>query len=578
MSFFSELKRRNVYRVAAIYVVVGWVALQVVDLLMSFMPLPEWTSSLVFVLLAAGFPVGLVLAWAIELTPEGIKLETLDEGESTRRWRRGDLLAFSALGVVLVIWIMSLDWWRTVPEAESTEIRSLVVLPLDNLMNDPDQAYFVEGMHEALITELSKIEALRVISRTSAMKYLDSGKSVPEIGQELGIDAVLEGSVLRAGNTVRITAQLIEAKSDEHLWADNFDRELIDILVLYADVTREIVQQIRIEVTPEDAARFAEPVAVNVDAYELYLKGKYFCDKWGPREMLQGIDLMRQAVAADRENVLALSGLGICLQYAAFFGYARPQDILDEANRAAERAIELDSSLADAWASFAGVRYYLNFDLAAAEIAIQRALALNPSHLRSLVHYSWQLGEAGRTDEALELARRAIDLDPLSASVRSTAGQAYYLNRDFANAMIEFRKMIDLAPGDPSLHFYLAWALEQTGDYENAIALHERAIELSDRAPLYVGGLGYAYGLSGNISGAQAMLGELLHREAEGDAEPIDIAMVHIGLGNNEQALDWLDKAFAARNSHMLYIKQGPQFDPLRDNPRFSNLIRQMGW
>ncbi len=578
MSFFSELKRRNVYRVAAIYIIVSWLVLQVIDMFMSFMPLPDWTSRLVFVLLAAGFPIALVFAWAMELTPEGIKLESSPEVTSKSRQRRSDVLIYGGMGIVLAVWIWNLDWWHKASDAESIEIRSLVVLPLDNLMNDPEQAYFVEGLHEALIMELSKIKALRVISRTTAMKYLDSGKSVPEIGQELGVDAVIEGSVLRAGDTVRITAQLIEAASDKHLWADNFDRELTDILALYADVTREIVEQIRIEVTPEEVARLATQRAVNADAYELYLKGWYFCGKWGPQEMLQGVDLMRQAIAADPDNALAQSGLALCLQYATFFGYLRPLEIMAEAFRAAERAIELNRDLAEVWAGFAGVRYYLGFDMAAAEMAVERALALDPANLRALVHYSWQLGEAGRFDEALELAQKAITLDPLSAGVRSTVAQAYYLNGDFTTAMVEYRKMLDLAPGDPSLHFYLAWSMEQAGDYERSIALHERAILLSDRAPLFVSGLGYAYGLAGRDSEAQRILDELVEREAEGLAEPFHVAMVNIGLGNNEQAIDWLEKAFEARNSHMLYIKQGAQFDSLRADPRFISLIERMGW
>jgi len=555
MSFFSELKRRNVYRVAAIYIIVSWVVLQVVDMFMSFMPLPDWTSRLVFVLLAAGFPVALVLAWAMELTPEGIKLETSGEDTSASR-RRGDVLIYGGVGVVLIVWLWSLDWGQEAPNSGTVQIRSLVVLPLDNLMNDPEQAYFVEGLHEALITELSKIKALRVISRTSAMKYLESGKSVPEIGRELGVDAIIEGSVLRAGDTVRITTQLIEAASDRHLWADNFDRELTDILALYADVTREIVDQIRVEVTPEEVARLAAPHAVDAAAYELYLKGKYLCDKWAPQEMLQGIDLMREAITVDPDDALAHSGLGLCLQYAAFFGYVLPLDVIAEANRTAERAIELDRDLADAWVTFAGVRYYLNFDMAAAEMAVERALALNPSHLRSLVHYSWLLGEAGRFAAAIELGQKAIALDPLSGVVRTTTGQAYYLNRDFASAFREYEKLLELAPDDPSFHFYMGWAREQMGDYEQAIVLHKRAIELSDRAPLYVSALGYSYGLAGENSEAQEILDELVGLEAQGVAEPFHVAMVHIGLGNNEQAIDWLEKAFEARSSHMLYIRE----------------------
>lgn len=575
-NLFSEFKRRNVYKVTALYIIVGWVVLQVVDMFMSFMPLPEWTSRLVFVLLAAGFPVALLLAWAFELTPDGIKLETAKDGAT--KFRRGDLLIYGASAIVLLLWISSLDWWQGAADTDTSKIRSLVVLPLDNLMNDPQQAYFVAGMHEALITELSKIDALRVISRTSAMKYLDSKMSVPEIGQELGVDAIIEGSVLRAGETVRITVQLIEAKSDRHLWADNFDRELTDILALYADVTREIVDRIRVEVTPEEEARFVAQPAVNADAYELYLKGRYLCDQWGPQEMLQGVEMMRQAITVDPDNAQAQAGLGFCLQYTVFFGYLVPLDVKEEAEHAARRAIKLDDKLVDAWVSFAGIRYYLNFDMTAAELAVERALSLNPSHPRALVHYSWQLGEAGHFDEAIELANKAIALDPFSPSVRTTASQAYYLHGDFEQAIADYEAIIEMDPGDPSFHFYLAWALEQTGELEEAILHHERAIELSGRASLYVGGLGYALGLAGRSDEATLILGELIELEAEARAEPVQVAMVHIGLGNYDQAIDWLEKAFEARNSHMLYIKQGAQFDPLRSDPRFKSLLERMGW
>jgi len=532
----------------------------------------------VFVMLAAGFPVALLLAWAIELTPDGIKLDTAENKQPKSLRQRGDLLLYGAVGVVLISWLVSLDWGQETGMPEGAEIRSLVVLPLDNLMNDPQQDYFVEGMHEALIAELSKIEALRVISRTSAMKYLDSNMSVPEIGQELGVDAVIEGSVLRAGETVRITTQLIDARTDRHLWADNFDRKLTDILALYADVTQQIVQSIRVEVTAEEEARFVAPRTVDANAYELYLKGRYLCDRWSPQEMLQGLDILRQAIAADPENVQAQAGLGLCLQYTAFFGYILPLAVAEEAERVAKKAIALDSQLPDGWVSFAGVRYYLNFDMTASELAVQRALELNPSHDKSLVHYSWQLGEAGRFEEAVEYAHKAIALDPFSASVRSTLAQAYYLHRDFDEAKIEYEKMIDMDPSDPSFQFYLGWTLEQLGDLQQAITHHERALELSGRASLYVGAFGHALGLAGRGDEARAILDELVLTEAAGDAEPIHVAMVHIGLGNNDEAIDWLEKGYEARNSHMLYLKHGAQFDALRDDPRFVRLIERMGW
>jgi len=575
MSFFSELKRRNVYKVAAVYIIVSWVVLQVVDMFMSFMPLPEWTGRLVFVLLAAGFPIALLLAWALELTPEGIKLENAAEGSRSSERKRTDIAIYAALAAVLIFWIAKLDWNNEPEIAESGEIRSLVVLPLTNLMNDPEQAYFVEGMHEALITELSKVKALRVISRTSAMKFQGSNKSVPEIARELGVDAIVEGSVLRAGNTVRVTAQLIEAKSDRHLWADNFDRELTDILALYGEVTREIVSQIRITVTPDEAARLADSGVVDPEGYDLYLKGDYLCDKWAPQEMMQGIELMRQAVQEDPDSAIAHAALAMCLQYAAFFDYVEPLEVFDESNNAANRAVALDSQLPEAWVALAGVRYYLGFDFVTSELALQRALELNARSVRALTHLSWQMGEAGRFEEALESGREAVRLDPLSPVAQTTVGQAYYLNQDFETATTEYRRLVALDPVDPSSHFFLAWSLEQSGEFELAIESHRRALELSDNASLYLSGLGFSYTLAGRMDEAREILEEL---QQDGRADSFHVALLKTGLGDYDAAIALLEQAYELRISHMLYIKQGAQFDALRSNERFTRLVQRMGW
>ena len=480
MRFLAELKRRNVYRVAALYIIVSWVVLQVVNVFASFMPLPDWTERLVFVMLAAAFPVALVLAWAIELTPEGIRLDR--SAGTDRPSRRRDMVLYVALVAIIaaVIWQYALKPAKDA--APSTEIRSLVVLPLDNLMNDPEQDYFVEGMHEALITELSRIEALRVISRTSAMKYLDSDKSVPEIGEELNIDAVIEGSVLKAGDTIRVTAQLIDARNDTHLWADNFDRELVDILGLYADVTREIASNIRITLSPEESARLELAPAVDADAYGLFLKGEYECDRWTPDAMRDGIDFMRQAVRIDPDNAMYQAGLAQCLQYASFYDYVSPVEIFDEANAAARRAVDLNDGLSEAWTAYASVRYYLGYDIIGSSLALQRAVELNPSDVRANTHYSWLLGEAGKLDEALEYAEQAISLDPLSAVAQTTTAQAYYLSRKFETALSEYEKLLELDPDDPTSHFYVGWALEQLGRHDEAIEAHRQAVKLSGSA------------------------------------------------------------------------------------------------
>ena len=575
MSILVELKRRNVYRVAALYIIVSWVVLQVVDVFMSFMPLPEWTSRLVFVLLAAGFPIALVLAWAIELTPEGIKRES---AAADKNPKRGGWLIYGALAVIVAIAVLNFDWADEEGEVATTEIRSLAVLPLDNLMNDPDQAYFVEGLHEALITELSRIEALRIISRTSAMKYLDSGKSVPEIATELGVDAIIEGSALRAGDTVRVTVQLIDAKSDRHLWAENFDRELTDILGLYADVTRDIASYIRVSLTPQESARLQARQTVDIDAYDAFLKGNYLCDMWTPEDMRRGLDLMRDAVRIDPDSALYQAGLAQCLQYASFYDYVLPAEIHDEANALVREAVSLDSELSEAWAAYAAVRYYIGYDVVGARLALERAIELNPSNARAMTHYSWLLGEDGRLEEALEWARRAVELDPLSPIAQTAPAQAYYLSGEFETALVEYRKLLDMDPDGPSSYFYVAWALEQLGRHDEAIEHHQQAIALSESEPLFLAGLGYSYGVADRAAEARHVLDQLTALEADGEAGPFHLAMVHAGLGNVDETIDWLDKAIDARQSHVVYLKQDAKFGPLRDDPRFEGLLRRAGW
>jgi tetratricopeptide (TPR) repeat protein len=224
------------------------------------------------------------------------------------------------------------------------------------------------------------------------MKYLDSGKSVPEIGVELGVDAIIEGSVLRAGETVRVTAQLIDARNDQHLWAENFDRELTDILGLYADVTRNIATSIRGSLTPEESARLGAQNTVDVNAYDAYLRGNYLCDQWTPEYMRRGIELMRDALRINPDSALYQAALAQCLQYASFYDYVAPTEIHDEANTLVRKAVSLDDTLSEAWAAYAAVRYYLDYDVVGAKLALEKAVELNPSNARAMIHYSWLLG------------------------------------------------------------------------------------------------------------------------------------------------------------------------------------------
>jgi TolB-like protein/Tfp pilus assembly protein PilF len=577
LQLFKQLQRRNVFKVAAVYIVTAWLVMQVADIVLNNIAAPAWVFQVILLVLALGFPIAVILAWAFELTPEGLRRETASVAEGATKTgprKKLDFLIFAVVIAALIYFVIKHDWQGKPEEIGPGEIRSIVVLPLDNLMNDPNQGYFVEGMHEALITELSKIKALRVISRTSAMRYMDSGKAVPEIASELGVDAVVEGSVLRAGNVVRVTAQLIEGRTDRHIWADNFDRELDDILAIYADVTREIVKNIRVNVTPDEQASLVVSRPVIPEVYELYLKGRYLCDNWSPQEMQQGVALLQKALSLDPQHAASHAKLSLCLQDSAFFEYLKPLDIDSQARLAAQTAVQLDDRLAEAHVALGGVNYYLGFDADSGEKEYLRALELNPNSIDTLLHLAWLYSQTGRFDEALGPAQRAVELDPLATATLITLGQVYHLNKDYDQAITAFEKALELDRSDPSVHYYLAWPVLQQGDYTRAVALSEYATELAGGAALYLSALGHAYGVSGMRQDALRILEEL---EQKPYTSPYNTALIHLGLGDHKQAIDWLEKAYDEHTIPLVYLKKGPRFDHLREDPRFIDLLARMG-
>jgi len=578
MTIIAELKRRNVVRVAAYYLAISWLVLQIADVLASVLLLPDWTGRLIFLLLVIGLPIALLLAWAFELSPEGLRRETQSDVGQTAPVGARKKSDYVLIGVI-VIALAGFGWnqiqKRDSDEADSGPIRSVVVLPFENLMNDPDQDFFVEGMHDALITQLSKINSLHIISQTTAMHYAGSDKPLREIARELNVDAAVEGSVLRAGDVVRITTQLIDARNDRHIWADNFDRELVDILALYNDVTREITYQVRVTITPEENASLESQGQIHPEAYELYLKGRHLCGNWSPQEMHEGAASLEQAIELDPDYAASHAQLAMCLVDSAFFEYEQPDEIETRARIAALQAVRLNDRLAEAHVALGSIHYYLDFQPEAAEAEYLRALDLNGSSVDTLLRLSWFYAESGRFDEAHARTQHAMDLDPLSTSVRNAMGQVYYLKRDFNLAIQNFGDALNLDRSDPSLHFYLGLAYEQTHDYEKAIALFESALGLSDGAPLYSSSLGHVYGRAGMPAQAQEILAEL---EQADSPSPFNLALVYLGLGDNEKALQYLDEAVLAGNFHVLYLKSGPRFDVLRPDPVFAELLTRIGW
>jgi TolB-like protein/Tfp pilus assembly protein PilF len=579
MSFFSELKRRNVYRVGVLYVVVGWLILQVTDVLGSVLDLPAWTGRLVAVLLLVGLPIVLIGAWAFELTPGGLVRDRAAESASGRSGKRHptDYVIVALLLVALSWMAWQHDWGDEGHETRHSDaIGSLAVLPFRNLMNDTSQEYFVEGMHDALITELSRISALRVISRTSANRYRDANLPLPAIAEELGVEALVEGSVLRSGNTVRINVQLIDAKADRHIWGEQFDRNLGDIFSLYADVTRRITEQIQVQVSDSEQAHLAATESVDSQTYDQFLRSVDLCNRWAPQPMLRGIEQLRELVRKDPDNARAHAALALCLQYAAFFDFVVNHEIREEALHSANRAVSLAPDLTLAQVAKGGTYWYLDFDGRTAMQALEQALEINPSDTRALIHYSWLMSESGRHDRALESANRAVRSDPFNNAAQQALGQAHYLARDFEASLGPLIESVNLDPGDPSFYVYPAWSYSQLNRHGEALTLLETAIDLSDGAPFHLAEYGMALAFAGKTPEAEAVLEQLESMKDSSTVSPFHIAQVNMALGNVEAALDGLEAAFDARDNGLFYIAFGAQFDSLRGEPRFEALVEKM--
>jgi TolB-like protein/DNA-binding winged helix-turn-helix (wHTH) protein/Tfp pilus assembly protein PilF len=456
-------------------------------------------------------------------------------------------------------------------------IRSLAVLPLENLSRDPEQEYFADGMTEALTTELAQISALKVISRTSVMQYKGTKKPLPQIARELDVDAVIEGAVQRSGDKVEITVQLIHAPSDRHLWAKSYQRGLGDILELQREAAHAIADEIKVKLTPPERVHLASARPINSEAYEDYLKGHYY--SYSERNQRKGIAYFRQAIQKDPTYALPYAGLANSYISSGmpWGGDMSPTEVLPQAKAAATRALEIDDSLGEAHLALARVIQLYDWDWPAVEKEYRRALELNPNDAMAHNWYGEYLQEMGRNEEAFAQMRQAMVLDPLSSDSASELGYAFYTARQYDQAIHAFRKALELEPDYVDAHVGLGWVYEEKKMYREAIAELEKAAELSKRHELVVASLGKVLGDSGRKQEARKLLEELEQRSKHRYISPCLIALVQIGLGEKDRAIASLEQGYAARDQWMLYLKVDPHMDDLRSDPRFQDLIRRVG-
>jgi TolB-like protein/Tfp pilus assembly protein PilF len=462
-------------------------------------------------------------------------------------------------------------------EWSSPRIQSLVVLPLENLSNDPEQEYFADGMTDQLITNLAQISALKVISRTSAMRYKGTKKSLPEIARELHVDAVVEGAVMWVGGRVRINAQLIEAPTDYHLWAASYERDLRDVLSMQEEVTRAIASEIRVNLSAQEQARLASTRPIDPEAYRLYLKGRYYWNKRSLEGFQKAIEYFQQATAKDPAYALAYVGLADTYTYFSFFDVVPPREAMPKAKAAAARALEIDNRLGEAHVSLGYVSYMYDWDWPAAGKHFEQALTLNPAYSRAHTFYPFYLSSLGRSEEALAVAKRCLDLDPASPAVNHSLAVQFYFARQFDQAIEQAHKTLELDPNFAISYELLGEVYVSRGMYREGLSELEKYSALSRGRAMSLALLGYAHARLGERSQALRMLEQLEATSKERYTPASSFAVVYAGLGEKDQAFAWLEKAYGERTSRLGYLKVEPLWDPLRPDPRFADLVRRIG-
>jgi TolB-like protein/Tfp pilus assembly protein PilF len=466
------------------------------------------------------------------------------------------------------------DWLRGAGNV--SPIKSLAVLPLANLSGDPAQEYFADGMTDALITDLGRIGALRVISRTSVMQYKGASKPLREIAKDLGLDAVVEGSLLRSGRRVQITVRLIQAKTDTQIWSQSYERGIQDALTLESEVAQSIADEIRVKLTPEEQARISETHTVSPEAFDAYLKGRHYWEERTEESLKKSLEYFRQAIERDPTYARAYAGLADSYATLGNNRFLPPNESFPKAKAAARRSLEIDEGLAEAHASLAFTLWNYDLDWNAVEKEYKRAIELNPGYPTAYHWYAGYLSGMGRHAEAIAAMKKARELDPLSPRINANVGLILYFAREYDDAIQELQKALEMDPSSGAAYCYLGMARLQKGEYQQAIAALESSRQLLDDSPESVLELAYANAVAGNRKEAREMLNQLMGEPNPRYIPALWIARLYSALGEKDKAFQWLQKAYEERSPQLPFLKVDPRLDTLRLDPRFQDLLHRM--
>lgn len=581
-SFFAELKRRNVYKVAVAYAVGGWALSQGIAQVFPVFDVPNWAIRAIVLLIILGLPVALVLAWMFELTPQGIKrTETADAMPAAAKPKKYVWIYIVVIGGAISIGLFFLGRLTARntggTAGEQSPTKSIAVLPFDNLSRDPDNAYFCEGVQDEILTRLAKVADLKVISRTSTQHFKSTPDNLPQIAKQLGVAHILEGSVQKANDQVRVNVQLINAMTDAHLWADTYDRKLTDIFAVESDIAKTIADTLQAKLTGSEKTAMSKKPTGNPEAYELYLKGRFFWNKRTAPDLRKSIEYFNQAIALDPNYAVAYAALADSYGLLPAYSAATPQTSMPQAEAAVKKALKLDDTLAEAHASAARILSTYNFDQPGSITEFERAIQLNPNY--STAHHWFSNGPwqaLGQFDRAIAEGKRAIELDPLSLICNADLSWVYFNARRYGDAIAQARKTIEMEPGFYLAHQYLGQALQFNDQLAEAIAEYRKGFELSDD-PATLAFLGQACAYAGQRDEAQKILARLTNEAKSRYVQAYSFALMFKALGDKQRAIDELERSYREKaGSEISDVRVDPHLDELRGDPRFEVLAERI--
>jgi len=586
VSILQELRRRKVFRLAALYIVGAWVVLQVADL--AFESWNISSSALRYIWLGAilGFPVALIFGWRYDITAHGIvRTPPSDTGtQIDLSLRRTDytilaLLMAVAVGVIYQITLQIND--SRVPGIEKivqhdANPYSIAVLPLENLSGDPEQAYFVSGMQDALIAGLSRISALKVTSKTSTLRYRNTIESLPRIAAQLGVAKLIEGSIFRVDDRVRINVKLMNAMLDEHVWSETFERDMHDVMSLQNEVAKAIAEQVEVAIQPDEQNQFENAESINPDAYEAYLKGQFHSQRFTPQDMKLAAQYYQQAVVLDPDSALAHAGLATLCAFQAQLDMIRPQDAREQCLPQIVKALDIGDTLPEAHLAYAAHMTWLWYNWEEGEAAFLRAIELNPSFAEARMFYSHLLTLLGRIEEGTEQMRLAVELDPLNPFVLSLHGVQLCMAGDLEGCIRVIEDVLASTPGFGFGHGALRYAYRKLGEEDKSIAAMATDFRLTKNFPEGALVLETAYAEGGYTHAMLQAAKALEERSKTIHVEPLEIGWLYEAAGEYEQAIDWYEVGYQITGPMVPYMGINAIESELRSNPRFIKLLRDI--